>query len=105
MNSLTVNTSNDNWVSSGWIIRPGFGAGIVDIPPPRAAEPNLYMPYLTELPVIEGLRLMELEEYLELLEDLAIAEKVEEEYFSAGIEGTIPYSRYRNRRLGSDPTV
>ena len=105
MNFYTIDTSTDTWVSSGWIIRPGYGTGDVDMPPPRAAEPNMYLPYSTELSVMEGLRVMEIQEYLEFLEDLAIAEKVEEEYFSGGIEGTVPYGQYRNRRLGSEPAV
>lgn len=33
-------------------------------------------------------------------EDLVIAEEAEEEYNLRGIEGTIPYTEYRDRRLG-----
>ena len=34
-------------------------------------------------------------------EDLAIAEEAEEEYNLRGIEGTTPYTEYRDRRLES----
>ena len=34
-------------------------------------------------------------------EDLAIAEEAEEEYNLRGIEGTISYTKYRDRRLES----
>ena len=38
----------------------------------------------------------------ELLEDHEAAEKALEQYEASGIEGTIPYSEYRARRLGSE---
>ena len=34
-------------------------------------------------------------------EDLAIAEEAEEEYNLRGVEGTTPYTEYRDRRLES----
>ena len=41
----------------------------------------------------------------ELLEDLAIAREAEEEYNRQGLEGTIPYTEYRTKRLGSESSV
>ena len=38
----------------------------------------------------------------ELREDHETAEKALERYEAAGIEGTIPYSEYRAKRLGSE---
>ena len=35
-----------------------------------------------------------------LKEDLAAAQEAMEEYEAKGIEGTIPYSQYRSKRLG-----
>ena len=43
------------------------------------------------------------QELQELLEDLATAEKVLEEYEATGIEGTISYREYRAKRLGRNP--
>jgi hypothetical protein len=34
-------------------------------------------------------------------EDLALAEQALEEYEAEGIEGTVPYSEYRAKRLGA----
>lgn len=33
-------------------------------------------------------------------EDLALAEKALKEYEAKGLEGTVPYSEYRKKRLG-----
>ena len=43
------------------------------------------------------------EEYSELLEDFLIAREAEREYNTRGVEGSIPYTEYRNRRLGTNP--
>ena len=102
---MPTNTSTDTWASSGWTLHPGHGLGVVDIPPPRATDPLITDPFSSELPVTEGLRLLELEEYLELMEDLASAKEAEEEYKIRGKEGTISYSDYRDRRLGTTPAV
>ena len=40
------------------------------------------------------------DEYEELAEDMALAQEAVEEYETKGIEGTIPYSQYRSKRLG-----
>ena len=105
MYALSTNTSTDTWASSGWTIHPGHGLGVVDIPPPRAIDPFISNPFSSELPLTEELRLLELEEYLELMEDLASAREAEEEYKTRGIEGTISYRDYRNRRLDSASSV
>ncbi len=41
----------------------------------------------------------------ELLEDLAIAKEADEEYDRQGLEGTIPYTEYRTKRLGSESSL
>ncbi len=40
------------------------------------------------------------DEYEALAEDVALAQQAVEEYETKGIEGTIPYSQYRSKRLG-----
>ena len=44
-------------------------------------------------------------EDIQSAEDLAIAEEAEEEYNLRGIEGTTPYTEYRDRRLESESWV
>ena len=38
MFGLSTSTSMDNWTHSGWLIYPGHGFGIVEAPPPSAAD-------------------------------------------------------------------
>ena len=45
------------------------------------------------------------EEYDEFLEDLAMAKEAEEEHYKQGLEGTISYTEYRTKRLGSESSV
>ena len=45
------------------------------------------------------------EEYLEFLEDMAVAKEAEEEYDRQGLAGTTFYAEYRAKRLGSESTV
>ena len=42
-----------------------------------------------------------LDECQELIEDLAAAQQALAEYEAAGVEGAIPYSEYRAKRLGT----
>ncbi len=44
--------------------------------------------------------LVDSDEHEELTEDVALAQRAVEEYEAKGIEGTIPYSQYRSKRLG-----
>ena len=45
------------------------------------------------------------EAYLELVDDLAIAEQVLEDYEAHGIERTTLYTEYRAKRLGSNTSM
>ena len=102
MYAMSTNTSTDTWVNSGWAISPGHALNVVDVPPPPASHglvPDLFQ---SEPPLGGDLRVLDLDEYLELLEDVTEAQKAAEEYGARGIEGTIAYSEYRDKRLGSE---
>ena len=43
--------------------------------------------------------------YLDLIDDLALAEQVLEDYEAHGIERTTPYTEYRAKRLGSNTSM
>ena len=49
----------------------------------------------------EGFRKVDSEALIELIDDMAIAEKVLEDYEARGIEGTTLYSEYRDNRLST----
>ena len=59
--------------------------------PKAAAEP---------LKECEAPEMVDSDEYQESKEDLVAAQQAVEEYEADGIEGTIPYSRYRSKWLG-----
>ena len=103
MSAMSTNTTMNEWTRSGWVITPAHGLGIIDVPPPRAA--NEFAAELVPPQVNVGamLQVLEPEEYFEFVEDLLIAQETEREYDTRGVEGTISYTDYRNRRLGSKP--
>ena len=93
--SSTTTSSMKDWMP-GWSIAPGhFLAGYAELtsPPPVAAAD-----------ISNGWNALQAESLWaqEFLEDQETAEKVLEEYEAAGIEGTIPYSEYRAKRLGAE---
>ena len=101
MSDQTSTTSMKSWMRSGWRILPGnvLAESEALIPPAPAATMDIF----DERDKSENL-LQEKHDSncdWELLEDLADAQKALEEYESVGIEGTIPYSEYRAKRLGS----
>ena len=90
--AASTSVNMNSWMRSGWSIVPGHGSGIIDSPPPRSEKgltPALH-PLLADLP----------EDYFEFIDDLVIAEEAEGEYDIHGLQGTTPYSSYRNERLG-----
>ena len=50
----------------------------------------------------EAPEMVDADEYQESIEDLAVARQAVEEYEAKGIEGTIPYGRYRSKWLGAE---
>ena len=103
MSAMSTNTSMNSWTRSGWVVNPGHGLGIIDAPPPQAADEFVAESLPPQANVADMLQVLEPEEYFEFVEDLLLAQEAEEEYNTHGIEGTISYTDYRNRRLGSKP--
>ena len=93
----------NTWTRSGWVISPGYGLGIVDAPPPRAADDFVAEPLPPHANLPDMPQALEPEEYFEFLEDVVVAQEAEKDYDTRGIEGTISYDDYRNRRLGPKP--
>ena len=95
----------DTWADSGWFISPSHGLGVVDMPSPGAAKDLL----AEQSPAIdllgEVLKTLEPEDIFDFMDDLITAKSAEEEYETNGIEGTISYHEYRNRRLESESSV
>ena len=92
MFTMSATTDMNEWTRSGWVFSPGHHVGIVDSPPPQAAEE-----FLEE--VLQG---VDPEEFSELLEDTLLARDAEGEYGTRGVESCISYTEYRNKRLGSN---
>ena len=105
MSALSANTSMNRWTNSGWVISPSHSLGIIDPPPPRAADEFTaeFLPPQANLGDV--LQILEPEEFFEFVEDLLTAQEAEKEYDTRGMEGSISYSDYRNRRIGSKPEV
>ena len=103
MCAMSANASMDSWARSGWAIQPSHGLGLIDAPPPRPAveiTAKVLPPQANEGDVLQ---ISEPEEYFEFIDDLLVAQDAEFEYDTRGLEGTISYTDYRNRRLGSKP--
>ena len=60
------------------------------------------LPKAAEQPLreCEAPRMVDADVYHESKEDMAAAQQAMEEYEAKGIEGAIPYSQYRSKRLG-----
>ena len=102
MTSLTATTSMKDWISSGWTITPGYILGLAGPPSlPPGATGDILSGWNPPADALRGeFKLVGAEDYRDHIEDLALAEQMLEEYETQGIEGTIPYSVYRARRLG-----
>ena len=100
MSASSTSTSMNGWTHADWVIETGYGLDVIDAPPPRAADE-----FSEELipPQDDVLEILEREESFEFEEDLLIAKNAEMEYDARGIEGTVSYNDYRNRRLGPKP--
>ena len=103
MPATSMNTSMDSWLSSGWVVGPIYSLGIIDTPPPQAADKFAVEIHPPEANLGDLIQVMEPEECLEFAEDLLTAEEAEREHEAHGAEGTISYTEYRNMRLGSTP--
>ena len=101
----SANTSMTSWTGSGWVIYSGHDLGIIDTPPPRAADKSVVEVGFPQDFVADMPQVLEPEEYFEFLGDLSVALEAEEEYDIRGIEGSTTYTEYRDRRLGSGPSV
>ena len=104
MTGLTATTSMRDWIDSGWTIT---SLHVLEIAGPQPSPPMANSELLKEWdPAADALRgefeLMGPDAHWELIQDLAVAEQALEEYDVAGIEGTLPYSEYRARRLGPE---
>ena len=102
MNALTDSASMKDWYNrSTWTIYPGHVAGLEGQSPPSAVETydriEEWDP-LIDTPWGRG-ELVSGDEYEELVDDLATAQRALEEYEDRGIEGTTSYSEYRADRL------
>ena len=98
-------TSMDTWPDSGWSISPSHGVGIVDIPSPGSAE-DLVAEQSPAVDLLgEVLKTLAPEDFFEFVDDLITARKAEEKYETNGIEGTISYNEYRNKRLEPESSV
>ena len=97
---MSANASMNDWTRSGWFLHPSHGYGIIEAPPPRAADE--FIP-LTTPPQTLGEDVQQVskpDDYLDFVEDLLTAEEAEIEYDAYGTKGSISYMDYRNKRLG-----
>lgn len=101
MSDSTSTTSMKDWVRSGWRVMPGNVPATSEAltPSPPMANKDIFNGRVPSDDLLQ-------EEHdpicsWELWEDLDEAQKAWGEYEATGIEGTIPYSEYRAKRLGS----
>ena len=99
MFDTATTTSTDSWSGTGWIISPGYGVNVVDVPPPQTADDRVAEPFPLEVLLADGLQVLGVDEYLELAEDLVVAQEAVEEYEANGIDGSVAYSEYRAQRV------
>ena len=102
MNALTDSASMKDWYSrSTWTIYPGHVIGLEGQSPPSAMQtydcieerdPSIDAPW-------GGGELVSRDEYEELVDDLATAQRALEEYEDRGLGTTTSYSEYRTDRL------
>ena len=102
MSDLTASACMQDWYRCDtWTITPGHVTGAEGRSPASAIE--AYDRLAGWDPSAEGLRggfeLVGRDDYEELVEDLAVAERALEEYATRGLEGTEPYTEYRASRL------
>ena len=100
MYATSTSTSTDTWDGSGWIISPGHRIGVIDVPPPSTADALVAEPFPSEARLAYVLQVLEIDEYLDLIEDLNVARKAIEDYAANGTDGTVLYSEYRDQRFG-----
>ena len=102
MSALTASACMQDWYSSAtWTISPGYVTGVEGRSPPSTIE--TYGRVEEWDPSEErqrgGFELVGRDDYEELVEDLAVAERALEEYEKRGLEGTASYSEYRASRF------
>ena len=101
MSDRTSTTSMEDWMRSGWMIFPSnvLAESEALTPPAPLATKNISH----EQDTLENVLQVQHDSIgdWEFLEDLDEAQNALEEYEAVGIEGTIPYSEYRAKRLGS----
>ena len=71
----------------------------MDVPPPQTADDLVGEPFSSGGQSADILQRLEMDEYLELIEDVAAARQAVEEYEASGIDGSIAYGEYRERRF------
>lgn len=102
MSALTDSASMKDWYSrSVWTISPGHVIGLEGQSPPSAMETYDCIGEWNPLPDTPrgGVELVSQDEYEELVDDLATAQRALEEYEDKGLECTTSYSEYRADRL------
>ena len=86
----STTTNMNSWTDTGWIINSGYGLGVIDAPPPKAASKFAGELFVAQLNVGDMLQGLEPEGYFEFVPDQLLAQEAEREYDTYGIEGTIP---------------
>lgn len=102
MSALTASASMQDWYSSAtWTISPGYVTGAEGRSPPSSIQAfgrvEEWDP--SEDRLRGGFEFVGREDYEDLVEDLAVAERAMEEYANQGLDGTVAYSEYRASRL------
>lgn len=100
MYATSTTTSTDTWSRTGWVISPGYRVNVGDVPPPQTADDLVAEPFPLEVLLADPLQVLGMDEYLELVEDLVVAQEAVEEYEAYGIDGSMAYREYRNQRFG-----
>lgn len=103
MNAFTATASMQDWFNQGWVINATHVIVALESPPlPPAATTEQLREWNQPSAEIGGDLEGDLEFSSDILEEMAVAREVLANYETMGLDASVPYSKYRAKRLESD---